>query len=258
MDAIFTASDADIRVHGLENVPPKNVLYVVNHFTRIETAFLPYTIHKYTGQLMFSLAAAEFFGGRLGQILQKMGGISTKNPDRDKILTNALLTGTASVVIYPEGQMIKDKKLIEKGKYLVYNAGIRRPPHTGAAKIALRVELFRQVIKRLHEEQRYDELEKIKKKFDFKNEEIIDIITGSTHIVPVNITYYPIRAKNNFIKKMVERFTGETKGRIAEELEIEGTMLASGVDIDVNFGKAIRVNEYLDKAGLAAKVIKDF
>jgi len=255
IDTAFKASEADIRVHDVKNVPEKNVLYVVNHFTRIETAFLPYIINKHTGQLILSLASSTFFTGKFGALLQKLGGVSTKDPERDKILANALLTGKMSVVIFPEGQMIKDKKLIEKGKFLVYNTGMRRPPHTGAAKIALRVEIFRQVIRRLHEGKNHAELETIKNKYEINDEEINSIIKGSTSIVPVNITYYPIRARNNAIKKIVERFTGPTEGRFAEELEIEGTMLAQGVDIDINFGTPIRIDDYIKKQGYVDKVL---
>lgn len=256
IDTAFKASEADIRVHDIKNVPKKNVLYVVNHFTRIETAFLPYVINKHTGQMVLSLASSTFFSGKFGALLQKLGAVSTDDPDRDKILANALLTGKMSVVIFPEGQMIKDKKLIEKGKYIVYNTGMRRPPHTGAAKIALRVEIFRQVIRRLHETKNHGELEKIKSKYGISNEDLSGIINGSTVIVPVNITYYPIRARNNAVKKLVERFTGPTEGRFAEELEVEGTMLSHGVDIDINFGTPINIAEYITKGNFADNVMK--
>lgn len=257
IDTAIKASEADIRVHNIENVPGKNVLYVVNHFTRIETAFLPYILNKYTGQMALSLASSTFFSGKLGSLLKKLGAVSTKDPDRDKILANALLTGNMSVVIFPEGQMIKDKKLIEKGKFLVYNTGMRRPPHTGAAKIALRVEMFRQVIRSLIKNENSNELNLIKEKYGIKDEDITAIIEGSTSIVPVNITYYPIRARNNIIKKAVERFTGPTEGRIEEELEIEGTMLAQGVDIDINFGTPIQVAGYLTGKKFLQNILKN-
>jgi esterase/lipase/1-acyl-sn-glycerol-3-phosphate acyltransferase len=257
IDTAFKASEADIRVHDIENVPEKNVLYVVNHFTRIETAFLPYVLNKYTGQLVLSLASSTFFSGKFGSLLRSLGAVSTKDPDRDKILTNALLTGKMSVVIFPEGQMIKDKKLIEKGKLLVYNTGIRRPPHTGAAKIALRVEMFRKVIKQILENGDKEELNKIKQNYGINNEDLKGITEGSTSIVPVNITYYPIRARNNIIKKTVERFTGPTDGRIAEELEIEGTMLAEGVDIDINFGTPIKISDYLKEKKFIQNVLEN-
>jgi len=247
LDAVLKASEADIRVHGVENIPASHVLFVVNHFTRMETAFLPYVIHKYTKQHSLSLADSSFFKGKFDSILHKMGAVSTTDPDRDKVLAHALLTGKMNVIIFPEGQMIKDKKLVEKGKFLVYNTGIRRPPHTGAAKIAIQVETYRQIIKKLYEKKRLEDLEIIKDAYEIKKEDMASVLTGSTYIVPVNITYYPIRAKNNFIKQMVEKFTGEIKGRVAEELEIEGTMLTKGVDIDINFGKALMMSSYIGR-----------
>ncbi|PKL18843.1 MAG: hypothetical protein CVV49_04050 [Spirochaetae bacterium HGW-Spirochaetae-5] len=254
LDAVFKASEADIRVHGVENIPANHILFVVNHFTRMETAFLPYVIHKYTNQHSLSLADSSFFKGKLESILHKMGAVSTKDPQRDKILANALLTGKTNVIIFPEGQMIKDKKLVEKGKFLVYNTGIRRPPHTGAAKIAIQVEIYRQVIKKLYDKKRFEDIDMIKAVYDFNKEDMSSILTGSTYIVPVNITYYPIRARNNFIKKMVEKFTGETTGRVAEELEIEGTMLTKGVDIDINFGKALKMSDYVNRTSIIKNI----
>ncbi len=254
LDAVFKASEADIRVHGAEKIPASHVLFVVNHFTRIETAFLPYVIHKQTKTHSLSLADSAFFKGKLEKILHKMGAVSTKDPNRDKVLANALLTGNMNVIIFPEGQMIKDKKLVEKGKYLVYNTGIRRPPHTGAAKIAIQVEIYRQIIKKLYEKKRFEDIEMIKDIYEFRKEDMASILTGSTYIVPVNITYYPIRARNNLIKKMVEKFTGETTGRVAEELEIEGTMLTKGVDIDINFGTALKMSDYVNSTTIVKNI----
>ena len=254
LNAVLKASEAEIRVHDAENIPASHVLFVVNHFTRMETVFLPYIIHKFTKQHSLSLADSSFFKGKFGAALNKMGAVSTKDPNRDKILSEALLTGNLNVIIFPEGQMVKDKKLIEKGKYIVYNTGIRRPPHTGAAKIAIEVEIYRQMIKALYKEKRTNDIELFKKSYDFKKEDMASILTGSTYIVPVNITYYPIRARNNFIKKIVEKFAKEVPERFAEELEIEGTMLAKGVDIDINFGKAIKMSDYIKNTSILKKI----
>jgi len=256
LDAVFKASNADMRVHDVERIPAASVIYVVNHFTRMETAFLPYLIHKHTQKHALSLAHHSFFKGKLEKILPKMGAVSTKDPDRDKVLINAMLTGNMSLIIFPEGQMIKDKKLIEKGKYLVYNAGIRRPPHTGAASIALKAEIIRQLMKKMYYDKRNEELEFYKKVYEIDRLDMDGVIAGSTYIVPINITYYPIRARNNMIKRVVERFAGEVKGRLAEELEVEGTMLTRGVDIDINFGKAIRIKDYLKKTSVIKDIVK--
>ncbi len=256
LDALFKASEADIRVHDIDNVPASHVLFVVNHFTRMETAFLPYVIHKHTGQYCLSLADSSFFKGKLDSILHKMGAVSTKDPDRDKVLSNALLTGKMSVIIYPEGQMIKDKKIVEKGKLLVYNTGIRRPPHSGAASVALRSEINRQIIRRLYDKGRKEELAVYMEAFGIAREDMAAVLTGSTYIVPVNITYYPIRARNNIIKTLVEKFAGEVSMRLAEELEVEGTMLTKGVDIDINFGRAIKMSDYINRSRIVSNIFK--
>ena len=118
LDALIKASGTDIRLHGTEKVPDQPVLYVINHFTRMETILMPYIIKKNIKKYPISLADQSFFGGKMGDIMDKYGAISTVNPNRDAILINALLTDSNPVIIFPEGQMIKDKKIIEKGKYI--------------------------------------------------------------------------------------------------------------------------------------------
>ena len=46
LDTLIKASGMDLRLHGLENVPDHPVLYVINHFTRIETILMPCIIKK--------------------------------------------------------------------------------------------------------------------------------------------------------------------------------------------------------------------
>ena len=112
LDAVFKASAVDIRVHDVERVPAASVIYVVNHFTRMETAFLPYIIFKHTGKHALSLAHHSFFKGKLQKFLQKMGAVSTKDPDRDLVLTNAMLTGNMSLIIFPEGTRVQPGKTV--------------------------------------------------------------------------------------------------------------------------------------------------
>ncbi|MBN1534391.1 MAG: alpha/beta fold hydrolase [Spirochaetes bacterium] len=244
MDALFRASEAKIRPHGLENIPSQPSLFVVNHFTRLETTFLPYLIDKYTGRYAISLAHHSFFSGRFGRFMERVGAVSTKDPDRDKIFIRALLTGQYHAIIFPEGQMVKDKKIIEKGKYWIYNMGIRRPPHRGSAIIALQSQLYREKIRRMHERGDVDGIARFSEYFGFEAGDIETIIGHDTNIVPVNITYYPVRARNNAIKRLVDRFMGPVSDRFEEEIEVEGTMVIDGVDIDINFGTPICMAEY--------------
>ncbi len=255
IDTLIKTTKADIRIHGEENIPNQPVLYVINHFTRMETFFLPYVINKISGKNILSLAFHGFFGGGFGNYLSKIGAISTKSPDRDKIMISSLLKGDLSCLIFPEGQMIKDKKLIEKGKYMVYNTGIRRPPHTGSAIIALRSEFYREKLRYFYENNYDEEIDEYLKYFEIESKESIEkIINQETYIVPVNITYYPIRARNNIINRIAERFVGAVPDRLEEELEVEGSMLIDGVDIDINFGEPIPMRNYLSNKYYQRKI----
>lgn len=254
---LFKVSGANLRVNNIENLPDQSVLYVINHFTRIETIFLPYIIHKHTNKYVLSLAHYSFFGGTFGKILEKLGAVSTKDPERNKILTSALLTKDLSVLIFPEGQMLKDKKLIEKGKYMVYNTGIRRPPHTGAARIALAAQFYRDKIAKFNEDENREAVKNYLDFFGFKPKELNNILNSDTYIVPVNITYFPIRAKNNAIQKLAGKFLKKIPVRYEEELQVEGTMLLDGVDININFGEGIRIKDYLDRSHKIDEKIND-
>ena len=83
------------------------------------------------------------------------------------------------------------------------------------------------------------------------------IIRQDTCIVPVNITYYPVRARDNAINKLVGRFVKDMSARFEEELEVEGTMVMEGVDIDINFGKPISARDYLHSSAQIEAMLAD-
>ena len=256
INAIMKTTNASIRTHGEENIPAEPVLYVINHFTRMETFFLPYVINKLTGKVVLSLAHHSFFGGGFGRYLNKIGAISTDDADRFKILSSNLLTGDMASLIYPEGQMIKDKKIVEKGKFMIYNTGMRRPPHTGAALLALRAEFFREKLRYYREIGYTRGINQYRDYFGLKEPALDALMKRETCVVPVNITYFPIRARNNALNRIARRFAGKLPERVDEELEVEGTMIIDGVDIDINFGAPIRMGEYM-KSGRMMKHIRN-
>ena len=142
--ALERFSKASVHVHGTENIPDGVTIFAVNHFTRLETLLLFSEFHRLTGKPVMSLAHHGLFTGVLGAVLEKVGAVSTKDPNRYKIIIRSLLTGDHSWLIFPEGAMVKDKKIIENGELLINGAeGTRRPPQTGAAALALRAEFYR-------------------------------------------------------------------------------------------------------------------
>ena len=239
---ITNLSKAQISYHGEDNIPAGSNIFVINHFTRLETFLMPYVIFRLTHVPVWSLASYELFKGAFGAYLEKVGAVSTKNPDRDRLIVKTLLTGEANWIIFPEGRMVKNKKLIEKGRFMISAAGGKRQPHTGAATVALRTEFYRQRLRRLQGEDA-EEVQRLADQFQIKDMD--PVIFGDTHIIPVNLTYYPIRARENILSNLAMRLVDDLPERLIEELMTEGSMLLSGVDIDIRFGEPIEIFECL-------------
>jgi esterase/lipase/1-acyl-sn-glycerol-3-phosphate acyltransferase len=239
---IANLSKVKISFHGENNIPEGSNIFVINHFTRLETFLMPYVIFRLTKIPVWSLASYEFFKGALGAYLDKVGAVSTKNPDRDRLVVKTLLTGEANWIIFPEGRMVKNKKIIEKGRFMISAAGGKHPPHTGAATLALRTEFYRQRFRKLKAENS-DEVRHLAQLFQIQDLE--PVLNGVTHIVPVNLTYYPVRVRENILSNLAVRLVEDLPERIIEEIMTEGSMLLSGVDIDIRYGKPIEILECL-------------
>lgn len=236
-----------VRIYDQENIPSDNpIIFVINHFTRAETLLLPYYINKITGRTIWSLADKGLFRGGLGMFLERVGAVSTGDPDRDKLIVKTLLTNEASWIVFPEGRMVKNKKIFdvvdEKGQYIISSSVGKHPPHTGAATLALRTEFYRNRIEKMLEVYP-DEAERLLDLYQIDSVETIKDI--KTLIVPVNITYYPIRAKENIVSSLAGRLFENLSSRAVEELQTEGTLLLSDTDIDIRFGEPIDVSSFL-------------
>ena len=124
-------SKARIHLHGQDNIPGGPIVFVINHFTRLETILMPYLINRATGQTVWSLADAELFQGTLDAFLDAVGVVSTRDPDRDRLIVKTLLTGEASWIIFPEGGMVKNMKTVENGRFMISWAAGKQPPAGG-------------------------------------------------------------------------------------------------------------------------------
>lgn len=242
-----TISKVRVRLHGRENIPGGSLIFVVNHFTRIETLLLPYHVHLLTHVPVWSLADSTLFKGAMGTLLETVGAVSTGAPDRDRLIVKSLLTGEANWIIFPEGHMVKDKALVEHARYTVTYAGGRRPPHTGAATLALRTEFYRRRLRKLSVT-RPDEAERLREMFGI--DDLGPVMSGTTRIVPVNITYYPLRARENILSEMADRLFGKLPANLHEELLLEGAMLMEGVDIDIRIGRALEIEQHLEDGAI--------
>ena len=236
---------ADVRVHNLDVIEEDmSIIYTVNHFTRLETLIIPYELNKHTGKEVWSLAAGELFVGRIGSYLRQVGTVSTEDPDRDKVIVSSLLKGDHAWLIFPEGQMIKDKKVVDPaGLFSVFNRGTRRPPHRGAAHLALRAEFYRHKLECIYDSPDQEGMDEAMGMFDL--DALESIIKKRTVIVPVNVTYFPIRARDNIILRMASALTKDLSERALEELSVEGTLLSSDTDIDITLGEPIDIRAYL-------------
>jgi esterase/lipase/1-acyl-sn-glycerol-3-phosphate acyltransferase len=237
-------SKAKVKLHGTENIPNGSLIFVINHFTRLETFLMPYYLFKQVGLPIWSLAASELFVGAFGRYLESVGAVSTSHPDRDRLIVRSLLANEAGWIIFPEGRMVKSKKIVEKGRYMISYAGGKHPPHTGAAFLALRTEFYRQRLLQLSHSASH-EMERLLPLFNLAAAD--QISRQGTFIVPVNITYYPLRARMNIINHLARRMVNGLPDTITEELMTEGAMLISGVDIDIRFGKPIDIAPFLKK-----------
>lgn len=237
-------SKASIRIKGANNIPDGSVIFCANHFTRIETIFLPYHIHAITRKQVWSLAARELFEVPvLEGFLNMLGAVSTHDPNRDELILQTLLSGNIQWVIFPEGMMVKNKKLIKNNRFsLSDDMGVSRP-HTGAAVLALRCEFYRERLRRLFntKEPEFDRLAARLKITDMDQ-----VLAQATHIVPVNITYYPGNARDNILGSIAKTVMKEPSKRVMDELMTEGGMLFSGVDITLRFGDPIGISPYLN------------
>lgn len=229
-------------VSGLEKIPSQPVMFVANHFTRSETFFVPYIINRLTNRNVRCLADYKLFFGAFGKFLTSVGTLSTKDPNRDNIIIQDLVLGQHDWMIYPEGSMVKSKEIKFDGLYISHTPHRIGPVRTGAAVLALKSQLYRNDIINFKKTNNEFCLNEYKLNFGLDFSE--NIVNLQTKIVPVNITYYPLRPGDNKIKSLASRLIKNLPKQIAEELEIEGNILLNS-EIDLNFGDPINLQDYI-------------
>jgi len=228
-------SGANITISG-EELPDSPVLFVANHFTRFETFVVPHMLYKKHGRTSRSLADDGVFVGILGKYMRWVGTISNKNKARDCIIVEDLLSGEDDWVIYPEGYMVKNKRItFDNGEFCTHSPEHGGPIHTGAAVMALKAKIL-QTRARENNEQ---ELKRFCAAMDIDSSKIDPKL--NVKVVPISITYYPIRPGKNRFLTWIDSMVHQRNTRLFEELEIEVNLLMDA-HMNIRFGKAIELD----------------
>ncbi len=238
--------DTNIHVHGEQNLLHDSpTLFVANHFTRFETFVMPYIIYTHSQMGVRSLADHSIFVGYFGKFLNRVGTLSTGAQHRNEIILGDLMTGRENWIIYPEGAMVKNKKIIKEDAFILDFLDGRSPVKTGSAVLAIQSELLKQEYKRAQQAGDVIKVRQMREKYFMQPNERVSY--RSTVVVPVNITYTPIRPGMNPLMSIGDKVVEKIDDRIKEELEIEGNILLNS-EIHVRFDDPVDIGTYIYKA----------
>jgi len=244
--------DVHIRLHGLtDQLDMGGGIIIANHFTRLETFMVPFVVHRATNMILRILASQTLFGNKaFGDYLMSIGALPTNHPNKYELIARDILHG-GWWLIFPEGGLIKDRRVIEKGRLNVTtDAGqVRRRPRSGSAILAMTVQRYKAALRQAL--QNHGETQTICESLglgDRRPSELESLAFRPTPIVPLNITYYPLNPQENAIKSMAARLLPNLPHtsfgqELLEELTVEGSMLLQGVEIDMRFGSPLWVGD---------------
>lgn len=245
LEAFERVFNTAIEINGVEKLENNSnpTLFVSNHFTRFETFMLPYIIHKYQNKRVRVIADDAVFVSYFGEFLQKLGAVSTSNPKRDDIIISDLIKGDFNWLIFPEGMMVKNKRVVkENNKFFIQDSKKLHKVYTGASFFALKSQWVRDNFSKLKIQENQEVLNKILEKYNLTKEQSLSHL--DTYIVPITINYIPIRAKNNIASSFAKVFFKDLTPRIKEELMVEGELLGNS-KIVINIGTPINAREYI-------------
>lgn len=235
----------NVKLHSEKSAIEQGEIFLFNHFARFETFIPQYLIYEETGSYCFSVAHREFFVGDdvLANYLTAVGAVPHDHEDLLPILSRQILKGR-KIIIFPEGGMVKDRQVLDhKGEYSIFSRSTmgRRKQHTGAAVLALGVDVLKKTIRGAYYQRDQARLAKWCEDIGIDHvSELLEAALRPTVIVPANITFYPIRINDNLLRKGVELLNSGLTRRHSEELLIEGNILLKDTDMDIRFATPIR------------------
>ncbi|MGR8941346.1 MAG: alpha/beta fold hydrolase, partial [Gammaproteobacteria bacterium] len=109
-----------MKLHADEQVE-KGDIFLFNHFSRFETFIPQFLIYEQSGAYCCAIASSEFFreDNVLSRYLGNVGVFPHNHPRLFQLLAAQILRGR-KVIIFPEGGMVKDHRVMDvKGQYSV-------------------------------------------------------------------------------------------------------------------------------------------
>ena len=219
-------------------------IFLFNHFSRIETFIPQYLIYHETGAFCRSIAAASFFKANdsFAQLLCDVGAVPNNHHRLLPLMAENILRGR-KVVVFPEGGMVKDRRVIDElGDYKVYSrkSRERRKHHTGAARLATGLQIFKQAVLHQDSQGNRSRLNDWATLIGMDSAaELIEESRRPVTIVPANITFYPLRVSENLLLKGAELLNRNLSARATEELIVEGNLVLKKTDMDIRLGDPI-------------------
>lgn len=213
--------NANIEVKGIENIPKNNpIMFVANHFTRIEAMLVPYTLYNLTNKKVGVIADDSLFKSYFGNFLKNLGAMKKSEINRNEHIIGDLITSCKNWMIFPEGIMVKAKDITKIDNiFCVKIDETCQRVYTGAAVFALSSEFFREK----YFERKLENYDEFSEKY-FIND-CSKITPNETMIVPINISYSKLRNGRNFLVDMAEKLLEDIGDNFKEEIEIEGNLI---------------------------------
>lgn len=239
----------NIRLHHDEGQIESGDIFVFNHFARFETFIPQYLFWEHSGAYCRSIADRGLFArrDRFSQYLQAVGAVPNDHPHLLTFLAAEVLRGR-KIIVFPEGGMVKDRQVVDvDGEYSIYSrtAQERRKQHSGAAVIAMALEVFKKAVVLAAER---DDRARLDSWCSLLGVESHDALLAKarrpTRIVPANITFHPMRVQANALQRGVELFNRGISPRMREELLIEGNILLRDTDMDIRLGDPLRATHF--------------
>ncbi|MFT4580735.1 MAG: esterase/lipase [Gammaproteobacteria bacterium] len=233
-----------IKLHHEQGQIEQGDVFLFNHFARAETFIPQYLIYRETGAFCRSVAAAEFFkgNGRFTQVLRDLGAVPSDHPDLMPLLARDILRGR-KIVIFPEGGMVKDRQVLDhEGQYSVFSrsAQSRRKHHTGAARLAIGLQIIKLRVLKEYQRDNHRLLENWADRLELPSvESLVENAKRPVSLVPANITFYPLRISDNILRKSADMLHGSLSQRAVEELIVEGNLFFKTTDMDIRLGDPI-------------------